>query len=188
MSTPTIQRGNPKAISLGPGILYHGSLGAVPPEDLTADWPSGWQRVGYTQEGSTFNYETSFENVEVAEELDPLDSAPTGRTATVSFASAEVTAQNLRRAMNGGTIVEGDGFDTFIPPELGQEVYAALGFQSEDGLERWVWFQCKQTGAVEMGRRKGAEKTTIANQFTVYKPFAGGPPFQVMIGAARAGA
>jgi hypothetical protein len=184
-------RGNPKAISLGPGTLYKASIGSTEPTDLATAWDAAFARVGYTEEGSTFSYETAFEDVMVAEELDPLDSSPTGRTATVSFAAAEVTSKNLQNAMNGGTIVAGGPlgatFTTFEPPELGEETLAMLGFESEDGLERWVFRQCKQTGAVAMDRRKGATKTTIANSFRVYKP-AGKAPFKAIISDQRVAA
>lgn len=181
-------RGNPKAVTLGPGKLFIAPLGSTEPADLTTAWPAAWVGVGYTEEGSSFSYEVSYEDVPVAEELDPIDSKPTGRNASVSFASAEVTAENLKRAMNGGTITTGTGIKTFEPPELGVETNVMLGFESEDGEERWVWRQCKQTGTVEMARRKGATKTTIANSFKVFKPAAGGAPFKVIISDARTAA
>lgn len=178
-------RGNPRALSLGPGYLLKAALGSAEPVDLTAAWPAAWEKIGYTEEGSSFSYEPSFENVEIAEELDPVDSAPTGRTASVTFASAEVTAASLARAMNGGLITNGAGFKTFEPPELGEEIYVMLGFESEDGKERWVWRQGKQTGAVEMARRKGAAKTTIGNTFTLYKPATGRRFFKSIISTDR---
>lgn len=181
-------RGNRKAISLGPGTLRVAPIGTAEPTDLTTAWDAAWGEPFYTEEGSSFQYETSFEDVTVAEELDPLDSSPTGRSAMVTFNAAEVTAKNLQQAMNGGTITStgtGDaGYDTFEPPELGEEVYKMIGFESEDGLERWVFRLCKQTGAVEMARRKGATKTTIANQFKVYKP-EGAKPFKAIISHKR---
>lgn len=178
-------RGNPKAVSLGPGYLFIASLGSAEPADLSTAWPAAWAKIGYTQEGSSFSYEPSFENVDVAEELDPIDSASTGRSGSVTFASAEVTTQSLKRAMNGGLITTGLGFKTFEPPELGEELYVMLGFESEDGLERWVWRKGKQTGSVEMNRRKGAEKTTIGNVFTLFKPDDGKRFFKSMISDER---
>ncbi|GAA2022543.1 hypothetical protein WDZ16_12940 [Pseudokineococcus marinus] len=178
-------RGNPRALSLGPGHLLMAPIGSEEPVDLSSPWPAAWGRIGYTEEGSTFNMETSFEDVPVAEELEPLDSAPTGRTGSVSFASAEVTTQSLRRAMNGGTITTGAGFKTFEPPELGEELYVMIGFESEDGKERHVWRKGKQTGSVEMARRKGAAKTTISNTFTLYKPDDGKKFFKSIISDER---
>lgn len=181
-------RGNPKALSLGPGTLFRASLGSIEPVNLITAWPAAFARVGYTEDGSSFSYVPSFDPVEVAEELEPLDDAATGRALTVAFNCAEVTAENLRRAMNGGTVTPGgagaDTFKTFEPPELGEEEHCMLGFESEDGLERWVWRNCKQAGSVEMNRRKGAAKTTINNSFRVYKP-AVGKPFKAIIADQR---
>lgn len=185
-------RGNAKALSLGPGFLFIAALGSTEPVDLAAAWNVAFVPLGYTQEGSSFSYAPSFDPVEVAEELDPLDSVSTGRAISVSFACAEITAENLKRAMNGGTITTGgvapNTFKTFEPPALGAELKVMVGFQSEDGLERWVWRECKQTGTVEMQRRKGADKTTIANEFTVYKPATGGQPFKAIIADSRTAA
>lgn len=175
-------RGTADAISLGPGTLYVAALGSTEPTDLATAWPVAWTSLGYTNEGSEFSYELSTGPVEVAEELDPLKIVAEGREIKVSFALAEVTATNLKRAMNGGTITSGTGIVTFEPPDLGTEVRTMLGFQSEDNQERWVWRQCFQTGAVGMERRKGTDKTTIPAEFTVEKP-ANARPFKAIMAA-----
>lgn len=183
-------RGNPKALSLGPGYLRYGVLDAAEPVDLATDWDEDdWSDPFYTEEGSEFSYNVSFDPVTVAEELDQLDDVATGREMSVAFAMAEVTAANLKTAMNGGTITPDTSgtpaFDTFEPPELGSEIYKSLGFESEDGEERWVFRQGKQTGQIQMQRRKGANKTLIAVQFKLYKPTAGGSPFKAIIARTR---
>lgn len=190
---PIARRGNAKAIALGPGKLRVAPLGSAVPVNLDVPWPAAWGEPFYTEEGSRFSYEVSFEGVPVAEELDDLDDAATGRVMTVGFAGVEITAAALRRSMNGGqvTSVPADtatgarAFDRFTPPELGDELYVMIGFESEDGQERWIWYQCKQTGAIETGRAKGNAKATLPNSFKVYKPAAGGPPFESMIDRAR---
>lgn len=169
-------RGNPGALALGPGQLFIGPLGTTEPSDLTTDWGSvsaGWVLLGYTDAGSEFKYSLATDAVEVAEELDPISNQTTGRTSTVTFALAEITATNLKRAMNGGTITSGSGIVTFEPPDLGTEVRTMLGFQSEDGTERWVYRQCFQTGDTTITRAKGASKATISCEFTLEKPVSG---------------
>lgn len=166
-------RGNAGAVSLGPGTLYIAPLGTTEPTDLATAWATvsaNWVQLGYTEEGSEFTYETSSEAVEVAEELDPVKVALTGRSPKLAFALAELTASNLKRALNGGTITSGTGIVTFEPPDLGAEVRTMIGFQSEDNTERWVYRQCLQTGSLGMARRKGATKTTIACEFSLEKP------------------
>lgn len=176
-------RGNPGAIALGPGYLFAAVLGTTEVTDLATAWATvsaNWIALGYTDDGSEFTYETSSENVEVAEELDPVKTALTGRNLKVAFALAEITASNLKRAMNGGTITTGAGFVTFEPPALGEEVRLMLGFQSEDLTERWIYRQCLQTGNLGMARKKGAAKTTISCEFSLEKPVSL-PPFKALL-------
>lgn len=174
-------RGNAQAVALGPGYLYLAVLGSTEPVDLAAAWAAAWKPLGYTQEGTTHSYSPEYEDVDVAEELDPIDSIATSRAISVQFGAAENTALNYKRAMNGGLItVSGTAPDEvfkFEPPDLGDEVYTMIGFESEKHDERWVWRQCKQVGSAETNRRKGAEKALIPMEFRAYVPAAGGKPF-----------
>lgn len=175
-------RGNPASVALGPGKLYFAVLGSTEPTDLTTAWAAAWLPLGYTIEGTAHSYAPSYEDVEVAEELDPIDSVATGRVISVSFEAAENTALNYKRAMNGGTItVTGTAPNqvfTFEPPDLGGEVMTMLGFESEKGDERWVWRACKQVGSSETARRKGATKAGIPMEFRAFVPSAGVKPFK----------
>jgi hypothetical protein len=168
-------RGNPATLALGPGILYIAVLGTpeIPDHDLTTPWASvsaNWIPLGYTDEGSNLSYSVDSEKVEVAEELDPIAVALTSREVSVNFALAEITASNLKRALNGGAITTGVGAVTFEPPDLGEEVRTMLGFESEDGEERWIYRKCLQTGSMEMSRAKGAAKATMSCSFQLEKP------------------
>lgn len=177
-------RGTPTLISLGgPGYLRAAILGSTIPTNtvvanlFTDSWAAAWILLGYTEDGSEFAYTPAYENVDVAEELDPIDSVPTGRDMKVSFQAAENTAQNYKRAMNGGTITvtgsAGTLLTKFEPPVLGTETQIMLGWESEKADERWVFRQCKQTGAVNTARKKGSAKALIPMEFTVYKPADG---------------
>lgn len=182
-------RGNPKAISLGPGYLYIAALGSTEPSDLITAWDTAWTLLGYTEEGSEFSYEPSTDDVDVAEELDIIDVATTGRSISVSFTLAELTAENLKRAMNGGTLTTGgiapDTFQAFEPPVLGSETYTMLGFEAEDHEERWLFRNCRQTGNVQIQRRKGADKATIPTEWRCLKGALGENPFAAVISDAR---
>lgn len=180
-------RGNPAAVALGPGYLYLAILGSTEPVNTVTGgifsdaWAAAWVPLGYTEEGSTQSYSPEYEDVVVAEELDPIDSIATSRSISVSFGAAENTALNYKRAMNGGTItVSGTApaeVFKFEPPDLGSETLTMIGFESEDHQERWVWRQAKQVGSAETARRKGAEKALIPMEFRVFVPDAGGKPF-----------
>ncbi|MER7131258.1 hypothetical protein [Streptosporangium saharense] len=178
-------RGNPGAIALGPGSLYIAVLGTTEPTDLTTPWASvsaSWIPLGYTAEGSKLTYSVSSENVEVAEELDPIAVALTSRELTLDFALAQLTATNLKIALNGGTITAGSGIVTFEPPDLGEEVRVMLGWESEDHTERWVYRKGLQVGNMEISRQKGAAKATVSCSFKLEKP-AGAKSFKAILSA-----
>jgi hypothetical protein len=177
-------RGNPTAIALGPGYLYAGPLGTTEPVDLTTAWTAvsaAWIALGYTETGSEFDYALTTGQVLVAEELDPLAIATTGRTSTCVFNLSQLTATNLKLAMNGGVITTGTGIVTVEPPDLGTEVRTMLGFESEDHTERWVYRQCLQSGTMKIVRQKGAANATIATTFTLEKPATGSRLFKAIL-------
>ena len=176
--------GNPDLLALGPGILYTAPLGSAEPTDLLTAWPGAWLQLGYTHEGHSFSYELSVENIEVAEELEPVDIVPTSRSIKVAFSLAELTATNLQRALNGGTIASGAGFVTFEPPDTNDMTRRMYGWQSDDVEERWVWRKCFTSGTVEIPRRKGADKAVIPFEVNLMKP-AGVTPFKTILATVR---
>lgn len=161
-----------------PGKLYVGALDATEPTTATAAWGGDWTALGYTSEGSAFNYELQAENVDVAEELDVLARVTTGRDASVEFALAEITYRNLTIAFNGGTGITPDGLAfTFEPPDLGSELRVMLGWDAyadpADNDLRIIFRQCFNGGSLSLANRKGAEKSTIPCQFQLEKPETG---------------
>jgi len=180
---------NAAAVRFGkPGKLYIASVGTTEPTTVTAAWPTGWVPLGYTDEGSAFNYEISTDNVEVAEELDILARVTTGRDASVEFALAEITYKNLVIAFNGG-IVEGDGMAwSFEPPDLGDEERVMLGWDALPVVAnndlRVIFRQCLQGGSLGLENRKGATKSTIAANFQLEKPTSGAKLLKIL-GAAN---
>lgn len=185
-------RGTPANLGLGVGYLYMADLGTTEPTDLVTAWASvssNWVLMGYTDQGSEFHYTINTDAVDVAEELDPLSYQTTGRTANVQFALAEITATNLKRAMNApnSSITAGSGIVTIEPPDLGTEVRRMLGWESEDHTERWVFRQVFQGADVNIQRRKGATNATITTQWNLEKPATGSRLFKaVMASPGRA--
>lgn len=176
-----------------PGRLMVAPLGTSEPTTSTAIWPTGWVALGYTNEGSTFEYNIDTANVEVAEELDIIARVTTGRNAHLTAALAEVTYRNLTIAFNGGIIV-GDGAAwSFSPPDLGDETRIMLGWDSYGGAVttgtpntypkndlRMIFRQVLQGGTVSMSNAKGAEKQTIAVDFQLEKPASGASIMKIM--------
>ena len=185
------------AIATGPGYLLYAPLGSTLPTNVVAGsvftdtWPVAWSLLGATDEGSEWSYGVETDNVEVAEQLDPVQVVATGRTITLAFALANISATNLKRLTNGGTLTTtGAGatlLTAYTPPELGQEVRCMVGWESQDSTERLVGYQCLQTGDIAPARRKGADKALLSAEFTFEKPAGGGAPFGYWTaGAARA--
>jgi len=163
-------------IRIGPGKLLSAVVGSTEPADLTAAFAVAWTELGYTEEGSTFTISPEFEDVEVAEEIDPIDILPTGRTMSVEFALAELTAENLQKVLNGGTITTGTGFKTFEPAAASAApTYLALAWEDTLAVrkERYVWRRCIQTGDIEVARQKAPNKATLGANFRVALPTSG---------------
>lgn len=176
--------GNPNALAIGPGILLiNPTLGASEPVDLSGGaggWPAGWAQLGYTDSGSVFGIETTFEDVTVAEELDPVQILATARAITVSFSLAEITATNLKRIFNGGTITAGSGCVIYDPPALGAEVYVMLGWESTAVDERWIFRKSIQTAKVEISRQKAPNKALLPAEFRCVVPAGGLKPYRII--------
>lgn len=168
-------RGNPEQLAVGPGKLFGGPLGTVEPTDLITPWNEvdpDWFSFGYTEAGSEFDQQLSTTAIDVAEELDTILNAPSSRSSSVAFNLAQLTATNLTAALNGGTVSTGAGILIFEPPDLGEEQRIMIGFESEDGTERWVYRQAFMNGQMKITRAKAA-MAPIACTFMLEKPATG---------------
>lgn len=173
--------GEARNVRVGPGTLYVAPVGSLEPGDLIESWPVAWVPLGYTHEGSNFVFNQTFSDVVVAEELDPIDTLQTARTIDISFALAELTAQNLQIALNGGSIGDDHaGTITFEPPDTGEVTYLALGWEATDGLERWIYRRCVNTGNIDIARRRAPDKATIPISFRATKPSGSTKPWVAM--------
>lgn len=166
---------NVAAVRFGkPGILRIAPIGTAEPATEKDAWPAAWVPLGYTDEGSVFNYELSTDNVEVAEELDIIARVTTGRDASIEVALAEITKRNLSIAFNGGIIAGDDDSWLFEAPDLGLEVRVMLGWDAypvtANNDLRMIFRRCLQGGSIGMENRKGATKQTITTNFQLEKP------------------
>jgi hypothetical protein len=183
------------AIALGPGFLYWAPLLSTLPANtvvgskFTDTWPGAWLLFGATDDGSEFSYKPATDDVEVAEYYDPVAVVSTGREISITFDLAQIHATNFKRVLNGGTVTTSGSGSTLLseytPPDVGAEVRAMVGWESQDSTERLVMYQCFQTGDVKITRKKGANKATLPTEFRAEKP-SGNPPFkQWFAGSAR---
>lgn len=159
-------------VRFGLGKLYSAVVGATEPSTLATAWPVAWTGLGYTDEGNSFSVSPSFEDIPVAEELDPIDVVKSGQAMTVSFALAQLTAENLQIVMNGGTITTGTGEKTIEPPASDAvPTYVALGWRSNNSKEQFVWRKCLQTGDIEIARRR-TSKVVLGTSFRCMVPLS----------------
>lgn len=181
-----VRFGKPGLLMIAP--LDDGTGTPTPePTDVNSPWPAGWVPLGYTDEGSVFNYEISTDNVEVAEELDPIARVTTGRDASIEFALAEITYRNLTIAFNGGIITAGGVTWEFEPPDLGDEQRVMVGWDAfvdpADNDLRMLFRRCLNGGSIGLENRKGTTKSVIAASFQLEKPLDGKPILKIWGGA-----
>lgn len=185
-------------IATDPGYLFWAPLASTEPTNTVAGsvftdaWPVAWIPLGITKEGSEFAWQTETDTIEAAEYLDPLRIVSTGRHGSFKFELLNLSAANVKRALNGGTItVTGSGATTlsaYVPPALGAEVRCMLGWESQDFTERLVIRQAFQTGEVSIARKKGADNASLPLEFGLEAlATVGTAPFSYLTaGAARA--
>lgn len=185
------------ALATEPGFLFYAPLGTTLPTNtvtgsvFTDAWPVGFVALGATDDGSAFNWQTTTDKIEAAEFLDPIAWKTTGREGSLAFALMSIHAQNIKRALNGGTLVTtGTGatsMTTLTPPLAGAEVRCILGWESQDSTERLIIPQAFNSGALQIARRKGVNKATLACEFKIELPASGVPFSYYTAGVARLG-
>lgn len=170
MATGTLTTTN---VDMGPGYLYVAAIGTTEPADCSTALPSAWYTVGYTESGSAFSNEITTEDIEVAEELEPIDVRETKRLVTVEWETAEVTRRNLALAMNAGAGAPNSAA-SIEPPALGSSVYVMLAWDSmltPDATNiRRLFRRCKNTSNIQIQNRKAPQKALIPMTFRCVKP------------------
>lgn len=163
--------GTPGNVTLGPGRLYYAPIGTSEPASCSAALPSAWKVIGYTEEGTEVSTDMTVEDIEVAEELDPISSAITGRTGTLEFKMAQATRKNLYLALNKGASTTNDA-TTLEPPDPSAMVRVMLLHVSNDaGAVRGTLFrQCFNVGGLEMDFSKAPKKVLQPVTFKLEKP------------------
>jgi hypothetical protein len=184
-------------LATDPGFLFWAPIGtAEPTHAVTASvfsdaWPAAWIRLGATEEGHSFNWQTSFDPVTVAELLDPIKYVTTGRTGSIAFALVDFHMNNVKRVLNGGTITTTGAttttMSTYTPPAQGAEVRSMIGWESQDGTERLIAYQCVNTAQVTISRRKGSDNANLPVEFQLEAPSTGLPFKYLTAGVARLG-
>lgn len=165
-------------VLIGPGTLYTAPVGTAYPADPSVA-PSGtWIDIGYSEEGWSFNVGRDFADVEVAEEIDPLDILVTKRDIHLVGASAQGSLENLKIALGGGTIttLTAPNRKKLVPLGTSALDRVALLFRGNApkvaGVAKVRDVQMPNAvsvGAIEMASKKAPDKTIIGMDFRLVK-------------------
>lgn len=162
---------NDDAVRLGPGVIFFATdLAAAEPDDLATPWGTGWTQAGPTQNGNEVTYTVNTDPVRIAERLQELKNVVTSTEMVMAFDLAETTARNMQRALNGGTIATAAGVTTFEPPLVPGETRIKIGWESDDGLERYLFRKAFNVGGLTLTHRPGADYGVIPMQFRIEAP------------------
>ena len=173
-------------VMLGTGELYVAPEGTAFPTDPTTE-PSGsdWTDIGYSESGWTLDYDKTFEDVMVAEEIDPIFTIKTAQEVRISGELAQVSLVNLKEAMGGGLITTSApsaGFTELNPPTTDSflEKSLLLRVDAPDSTlggtlkKRDVLVpRAVNVGAFSMTHAKAPQKVLVSVEYKVLKPGSG---------------
>ncbi len=179
---------SPGNVKIAAGTLYAAPLLTTEPTSASGAWPAGWVALGYTEQGSEFDFGPAVTPVDVEEEYYPIRQAVTSYSGKITLVLAELTQFNLGLVQNAGATVgsqlgsgvtgNADGSIYQEPVNPGQELRIMLGWGAEfegastaaDPFQRYVWRQCLQVGMVKRVMRKGNNKASYSAEFAMEKP------------------
>jgi len=181
-------------VLIGTGVLYikdntTASL-AFPGDDsnATGSWEDptamsvAWDEVGYSEDGWTLEVDKTFEDVMVAEELDPIKTLKSAQEVRLTGELSQASLDNLAVAMGGGTAAEdasnyASGYFKYTPPATdGFTEYAlVLHTDGKAGADRQFHIpRAVNTGSFAMAHQKAPQKVTLATEFKLLVPESSG--------------
>jgi hypothetical protein len=178
--------GTPANVHLGPGRLYKAPLGTTEPASASAALPSAWVAIGYTEDGTEIVTDITAEDVEVAEELDPIDTVQVRRVTTVNVQPAEMTVNNLATSLGGEVTRTNDAVAYEFPDPEDIVAFMLVWDSNEDPTSdsgatnrRWVFRSVKPAGTVTTARRKAPQKALLPMALRANKPASGAAAIKV---------
>ena len=113
-------------VILGTGNLFVASetdinagTATFPTNPSTTPSASYWDNVGFSEGGFSLEYDKTFEDVMVAEEVDPIKTIKTAQEVRITGELAQASLRSLKFAMAGGTTTAdapSSGYTTLVPP------------------------------------------------------------------------
>ena len=180
-------------VIVGTGVLYVAAIAnegnasgdyiAFPTDDGASAWSnpaSDWVDVGYSEDGWTLEMDKTFEDIMVAEEIDPIATFKTAQEVRLTGELAQASQANLLVALGGGSITTGDGsngyasgYNAIKPPSTDDydEKSLLLIVDGPAGADRHVEIpRAVNVGAFSMAHQKAPQKVVIGVEFKVLKP------------------
>ena len=181
-------------VILGTGNLFVASetdvnAGTATFPSTPADTPSSsyWDNIGYSEGGFSLEYDKTFEDILVAEEVDPIKTIKTAQEVRITGELAQASLRSLKFAMAGGTTTAdtpSSGYTTLVPPttDAFEEKSLLLRVNApghdEAGTAKVRDIQVPRAvniGAFSLVHAKAPKKVTITIEYKVLKPNTGAP-------------
>ena len=189
---PNTTNGTISEVIVGTGVLYvaaiasdgnaSGNYVAFPADNGSGAWAdpaAGWVDVGYSEDGWTLEMDKTFEDIMVAEEVDPIGTFKTAQEVRLTGELSQASMASIQIALGGGTFTSSDtakyasDYASLIPPATDDfdEKSLLLLVDGPAGADRHVEIpRAVNVGAFSMAHQKAPQKVVIATEFKVLKP------------------
>lgn len=177
-------------VLIGTGVLYvadrTASGLAFPGDDASGNWETvatastEWRDIGYSEDGWTLEMDRTFEDILVAEEVDPIKTIKTAQEARLMGELSQASLKNLSVAMGqtDSYVSEDDsdfaaGYDVVKAPitDSFSELAGLLIAEGPAGADRHVQMpRTVSVGAFSMSHAKAPQKVVIATEFKLLVP------------------
>lgn len=177
-------------VLIGTGVLYvadrTASGLAFPGDDGSGAFQAvstasaAWRDIGYSEDGWTLEMDRTFEDILVAEEVDPIKTIKTAQEARLMGELSQASLTNLSVAMGQiDSYVSTDdsdfasGYDVVKAPitDSFSEMAALLIAEGPAGADRHIQMpRAVSVGAFSMSHAKAPQKVVIATEFKLLVP------------------
>ena len=161
------------------GLAYPGDDGSSAFEAVSTA-STAWRDIGYSEDGWTLEMDRTFEDILVAEEIDPIKTIKTAQEARLMGELSQASLANLSVAMGqiDSYVSEDDsdfasGYDVVKAPitDSFSEMAALLIAEGPAGADRHVQMpRVVSVGAFSMQHAKAPQKVVIATEFKLLVP------------------
>jgi hypothetical protein len=184
-------------VLIGTGVLYYAdrsTANLVFPTDNSGNWENPttlsvpFSEVGYSEDGWTLEVDKTFEDVMVAEEVDPIKTLKSAQEVRLTGELSQAGIDKLQIAMGGGVKAEDtisalttqttgsdfhDGYDSYIPPlsDTFTEYAMVLHTDGPGGADRQFHIpRAVNVGSFAMSHQKAPAKVSLATEFKLLVP------------------